>query len=196
MRDLQNQLLADAVVDSLLNRWKADDSLVLSDEVLLAAMNRVTPLNQEEWQALLDSPLTLRRARRLMRQQRATAAEKDRLPTAANDAEWMGSRGLLLAADGGIPAESISTDDGLWRLNFLSTGQGYRLLLQLDAQRPEGARIHAADRAIAIFDSADVLMATGKLDADGEFEVAWPFADTSPQEHFVAAGGGFAVEPV
>jgi hypothetical protein len=115
---------------------------------------------------------------------------------AANDDLWVGSHGLLLAADSGITAPALNTDDGLWRLSFLAVGDSYNMVLQLDMTRPGAAAILASGRELAVLDGTDVVVMYGVLDADGELEKPWPLATESPYARLIAAGGKFTVWPV
>ncbi|EKD44081.1 MAG: hypothetical protein ACD_71C00245G0002 [uncultured bacterium (gcode 4)] len=57
------KLLKIIVARALLNTNRPNDYQILSDEVLIQAMSNEHPLNRTEWNALMDSPITLGRFR-------------------------------------------------------------------------------------------------------------------------------------
>lgn len=57
-----------AALAALLRRFKSDDWLVLKDDALRKALTGEQPLSRIEWNAVLDSPLTLRRMNELNKQ--------------------------------------------------------------------------------------------------------------------------------
>ncbi len=158
------------------------DQLVLTDAVLLAALEGRRALNASERQALASSPLTLRRFRRL-------ATERQR----ACESDWAGSRGMLRAAAGGA-LDTLSTDDGLWTLHFVAHGALWRVILVLDAGAPLAARLLRDRAPLRVVDGAGGVILHGTLDSDGEYECAWPFAE-APAPHFLSCGGSFMVQP-
>ena len=83
---------------ALLSRAVPNDRLVLADATLLAAIDGSRALTANERQALQASPLTLRRFRHLVLERRADSQTAREAPTAANDATWSGSHGMLRAA--------------------------------------------------------------------------------------------------
>lgn len=175
-RKLQAQLLAGRRVEG--------DRLVLSDAVLLAALDGSRPLTAGERGALQASPLTARRLRSLAEGRRAQAAR----PAASR---WQGSAGMLRAADSGVTLETLVTDDGAWRLHFV----GNRVILQLDPQSPLAATLLGGAQPLRVLDGAGGTVLEGSLDSDGECEGSWPFAE-APARHFQRHGGRFSVEPV
>lgn len=169
----------------LLERRVEDDRLVLDDATLRAALDGTVPLAPAQAAALKASPLTLRRFR-------ALALERQR-KAAANDPVWHGSAGLLRAAAHGELAR-LATDDGWWSLHFLSSGSGWRSVLQLDPRAPFAADLLRERASVRVTDGAGGLVLGGALDADGELEAAWPFAD-APAAHFQQHGARFMVRP-
>lgn len=174
-------------VHGLVSRHKLNDYLVLSDEVLSAAIEGRHPLNRTEWNALLDSPMTLRRFQVL-----AAPLAKRHEGAGASDDCWSGSEGLLLAADTSETAPSLSTDDGWWRLVFLPAGEGFSMVLQLDRSAPFAASLIEGGAQVVVVDGAGGVMLKGMLDEDGEIEVAWTLP-APPYSHFMEAGGRFGV---
>lgn len=174
----------------LLSRAVPGDRLMLADATLLAALDGVRVLTPNERQALSSSPLTLRRFRQLSLERRAAAQ-----PQAANDAAWLGSRGMLRAASTAEMLERLVTDDGYWTLHFLPQNGGWQVILGLSAEAPFAARLLREQPQLRVIDGGGAIVLQGRLDADGECERAWPFA-TAPGSHFQLYGAGFAVEPV
>ncbi|WP_306393624.1 hypothetical protein [Telluria beijingensis] len=113
---------------------------------------------------------------------------------AARPAAWRGSRGLLRAADSGAGLEMLRTDDGMWRLHFVDAGGALAVIVQLDPEAAGAAGVLAARPAIQVRDGRGGLVLEGSLDADGECEGPWPFAD-SPAAHFQQHGARFEVIP-
>ena len=168
----------------LLGRRVAGDRLLLADAVLLAALDGSRPLTGGERAALAGSPLTARRLRTLALARR----------TAANDSHWTGSHGLLRAADSGAALGQLATDDGYWRLHFVGDNDGRRVILQLAPEAPFAARLLREAALLRVLDGAGAEVLQGRLDADGECECAWPFAD-APGAHFQQHGAAFSVQP-
>jgi hypothetical protein len=160
------------------------DRLVLSDEVLLAALDGARALTAGERAALEASPLTARRLRQLVLDRRAGVAP-------ANDAHWLGSEGMLRAADAGMLARLV-TDDGWWTLHFAGDEGTRRVILQLDAGAPFAPDLLRERAVVKVTDGEGGLILQGRLDADGECEGAWAFQD-SPSRHFQQRGASFAV---
>jgi len=186
-RRLQERLLLDRRVEG--------DRLVLADATLLAALDGSRPLTAGERAALQASPLTTRRLRQLAierRQQHAGAAQAG--PAASPAAGWRGSQGRLRAASSG-QVEALRTDDGWFTLHLLPQGEGWRAILQLAADAPFAPALLAARAALRVSDGAGRTILEGRLDADGECEAAWPFAD-APAAHLQAADAAFSVEAV
>lgn len=175
----------------LLGRPVAEDRLMLADVTLLAALDGSRPLTPNERVALEQSPLTLRRFRALVRQRRANPGA----PAAANDAAWGGSAGMLRAAASAAPLAVLQTDDRCWSLHFIAEGQGWQVVLKLEAGAPFAPRLLREQPLLRVLDGAGATVLQGRLDHDGECEQAWPFAQP-PAPHFHLSGGAFAVEPV
>lgn len=171
---------------TLLTRRVAHDRLVLADATLCAALDGTTALCATEKAALLASPLTLRRLRVLSEARaRATAM-----------APWARSAGMLRAADGGADLALLETDDGHWSLHFIAQHERWQVVLKLDAGAPFAARLLGGaapgGAALEVRDGAGGLLLQGCLDADGECEQAWPFAQ-APAAHFQCHGARFTV---
>jgi hypothetical protein len=174
--------------ERLLDGRRAEgDRLMLGDAVLLAALDGSRPLTSGERAALQASPLTLRRLRQLALERRASQVR-------ANDARWMGSAGMLRAADAGTLAELV-TDDRCWTLHFVGRDGDWRVILQLAADAPFAARLMREQPLLRVLDGASQVVLQGRLDSDGECEGAWPFAG-APAPHFHQAGAAFSVEPL
>jgi hypothetical protein len=171
---------------ALLARRVDGDRLMLADATLAAALDGSRPLSAGERAALQASPLTLRRLRQLALERRAA-------PAAANDADWRGSHGMLRAASSADAAAPVS-DDGWWTLHLLGQAGAWRLVLQLSAAAPFASRLLGARAPVRVRVGAGHLILEGRLDADGECEAAWPFADP-PAVHLQAQGAAFTVEP-
>lgn len=169
----------------LLARRVDGDRLMLSDEVLNAALDGSRPLSGAERTALRDSPLTLRRFRELSNARR---------PAAANDG-WQGSSGMLRAASSGEALTGLKTDDRHWTLHFVEQGDTWRLILTLDAAAPFAGRLLREQPLLRVVDGGGAILLQGRLDADGEYECDWPF-ESAPGPHFQQFGAGFTVAPV
>jgi hypothetical protein len=161
----------------LLARAVPGDRLMLADATLLAALDGSRPLTSGELAALNGSPVTLGRFRHLALARRRGA--------------WRSSTGMLRAADtGGLPA--LATDDGMWTLHFLPAGDGWQVVLTLDAAAPAAAALLRERALLRVTDGAGAIVLQGRLDADGECERAWPFG-AAPADHFQRHGATFAV---
>lgn len=181
-----NQNLFDRKVRAqlLLSRRVEGDTLVLPDDVLLASLRGIRSLTADERARLLQSPLTIRRLRQLSIGMRS----------AANDAGWEGSSGMLRAAATSASLERLETDDGYWSLDFMQQDGRWRTVLQVAPDAPFAARLLAERAWVRVADGKGALVLEGQLDADGECEAAWPFRD-APAEHFQATGARFSVRP-
>jgi hypothetical protein len=166
----------------LLARRVEGDRLMLSDEVLRAALDGSRALSANERAALQSSPLTLRRLRHLAGERRA-----------ASDTTWRRSAGMLRAADSGAALAQLTTDDGCWTLHFAGAGNARRVILQLAAHAPFAERLLDARALLRVLDGEGETVLQGRLDADGECEGAWPFVD-EPALHFQRRGARFLVE--
>jgi hypothetical protein len=170
----------------LLNRRREGDRLMLDDATLGAALDGSRALTAGERAALQASPLTARRLRQLALERSAVRAPA-----------WRGSRGMLRAASSGASRSmAVSTDDGWWTLHLLeSAAQGcWQAILQLSPQAPFAARLLDTRAALRVLDGAGAAILEGRLDADGECEARWPFAQ-APVIHLQAHGAAFTVEP-
>jgi hypothetical protein len=170
----------------LLDRRVAGDRLVLLDATLLAALDGSRPLTAGERAALQASPLTARRLRQLAIERRAAQAGELAAPA------WRASQGRLRAASSG-EIDLLRTDDGWFTLHLLAEGSGWRTILQLAAEAPFAPALLAARALLRVRDGAGRTIMEGRLDADGECEAAWPFAQ-SPAAHLQAADAAFTVE--
>jgi hypothetical protein len=161
------------------------DRLMLPDAVLLAALDGSRPLTHGERAALQASPLTTRRLRTLALERRA-----------AVDDAWQGSEGMLRAADSGQALRELATDDGCWRLHFVDSGGGGagRVILQLMPDAPFAPRLLREAPLLRVLDGAGSAILVGRLDADGELEADWPFAE-APAAHFQRHGAVVNVQP-
>lgn len=168
----------------LLSRRVEGDTLVLPDEVLLASLRGARTLTTDERARLAQSPLTIRRLRQLSSGMRS----------AANDAAWEGSSGMLRAAATPASLERLETDDGYWSLDFIQQDGRWRSVLQVAADAPFAARLLDKGARVSVLDGKGALVLEGPLDADGECEAAWPFPD-APAAHFQANGARFTVRP-
>jgi hypothetical protein len=178
---------------ALLGRAVPGDCLVLADATLLAALDGTRALTPNERQALSASPLTLRRFRQLSLERHA--AELPDARTAANDPVWTGSTGMLRAAATATALESLVTDDNYWTLHFLPQDGGWQVILSLSVDAPFAARLLHEQPLLRVIDGGGAIVLQGRLDADGECERSWPFAN-APGPHFQLYGAGFAVQPV
>lgn len=177
------------LLERIFLRPKESDDLVLDDAMLLAALEGRHTLSQEQWQAMMNSPITLRRFR-ILKHRRQVRAE------AANDIAWSASEGLRLAADTGDEVNVLRTQDGFWSMHFLKEDEaddgGWLVVLKLDVAAPYANDLltHRPKLEAVIGDGVSVL--TGQLDASLEIEAPWPFAET-PLERLRRAGGRFVV---
>ena len=181
-----NQNLFDRKVRAqlLLSRRVEGDTLVLPDDVLLASLRGARILTADERARLAQSPLTIRRLRQLAIGMRS----------AANDASWVGSSGMLRAAATPASLERLETDDGYWSLDFMQQDGRWHTVLQIAADAPFAARLLGERAWIRVVDGKGGLVLEGQLDADGECEAAWPFQD-APAAHFQSHGASFTVRP-
>jgi hypothetical protein len=182
-RRLQEQLLV--------GRRLEGDRLVLDDATLMAALDGSRPLRGAERDAMQASPLTLRRLRQLAMERRAGAGSDAAIDTVR---AWRGSRGMLRSASSGAALAPLSTDDGCWTLHFVEADGAWRAILQLAPQAPFAAGLLAARAPLYVRDGSGQRILSGRLDADGECEAAWPFA-AAPAAHLQAHGAAFTVTP-
>lgn len=192
---------------ALLARSVPGDRLMLADDTLVAALEGDRALTPNERRALQGSPQTLRRFRELALARRHAMQDADAPRVAANDDAWTGSAGMLRAAASSAALEELVTDDGHWRLHFVfeggpqrgtasasMSGNGWQLILKLDAAAPFAARLLREHPLLRVVDGGGAILLQGRLDADGECECAWPF-DDAPLPHFQHHGARFAVLP-
>jgi len=189
LTQLNSQLL-----DKIMFAHKEGDWLVLGDNTLRAALAKTRPLTRNEWNALMASPLTLRRLRYLVHEREAAKCQPD-LSQAANDDQWFGSEGLLKAAMSDDAAPPLATLDEAWTLLFLKGATGYRMVLKLDPNARFAASLLAAQTELVVLDAAGKALMQGTLDEDGELHGDWLFPDTSPYAHFQASGNSFTIRP-
>lgn len=176
MTQLDRKLQAGAMME----RRVENDRLMLADAVLQGALDGSRPLTAGERTALQASPLTLRRFRHLADARRSFA--------------WRGSRGLLRAADSGAGLDLLRTDDRMWSLHFVDDGGTLCVIVQLDPDAAGAAHVLDQRPAIQVRDGAGQVVLAGVLDADGECEGRWPFAQP-PAAHFQQHGARFEVIP-
>ncbi|WP_342114960.1 hypothetical protein [Pseudoduganella sp. OTU4001] len=169
----------------LLRSRPGEDALVLDDGVLQAALDGSRALTAVQLAALQASPLTLRRFRHL-------ALERKRAQAVLG---WQGSRGMLRAASSSAELSLLTTDDGCWSLHFVPQGAGWQVILKLEAQAEFAAQVLARRPMLRVTDGGGGVLLQGRLDADGECERAWAFAD-APDAYFQAHGAVFHVEPL
>jgi hypothetical protein len=167
----------------LLARRVEGDRLMLDDATIVAALDGSRPLTPNEREALAQSPLTMRRLRRLSINRTAQANA------------WTGSAGMLRAASTEAALDQLVTEDGHWTLHFIAQGGGWQVILKLAADAPFAARLMREQPMLRVVDGGGAIILQGRLDADGECENAWPF-ETGPAPHFQQFGARFAVEPV
>lgn len=177
--DLEHKLRAQL----LLARRVEGDRLMLADAVISAALDGSRPLTANEREALAQSPLTIRRLRQLS------------IERAGASRSWRGSAGMLRAASTDAALEQLVTDDNYWALHFLPQDGAWQVILKLAADAPFAPQLMREQPMLRVVDGAGAVILQGRLDADGEYESAWPF-ETAPAPHFHRSGAGFAVEPV
>lgn len=192
---------------------KPGDRLVLSDEILHAALERSRRLRKSELQALLDSPLTLRRLVALaarfdaLSQESSPAAREAAakviaiaMGRAANDSQptWHRSPMELMAAAGHDDGNfSQTSPDQLWVLHAIVTGTSTRLVLVLQKDHERAAAVMEARQQLelAVLDGQGATLLMGHLDEDGELAGPWQLPDTL-RSHLLAQGGQFSIERV
>lgn len=150
------------------------DRMVLSDDVMEAALEGRKCLQPTQWQALLSSPLTLCRLRYLEGCRLAALSRHGRV-NEVDDGRV--SRYELLAATSTETDISLYSPDGRWALHALTTRTVTRLLLQLLPQAEDGIASTASRPVpgdeVAVLDGAGFTLLMGRLDADGELEQVW-----------------------
>lgn len=185
--ELNSDLARKLATHAILSQRREGDTLVLEDEVMLAALDGSRKLTPEQSNALTSSPLTLRRFRQL-------AMERRQQGRAANDAAWKGSAGMLRAASTAGATGALRTDDGYWTLHVAGEPGDWRLILAMAADAPFAASLLRAATGIKVLDGQGELLLEGELDADGECEAEW-LLDAAPFEHLQQAGATFSVKP-
>ncbi len=169
--------------ETLLLQPRANDSLVVNDAALLAAIERRKPLSKQQAQQLAASPLTLRRFRQLCLQQKQAASL------------WQHSEGTLMAAASEDALESLTTEDGLWRLYFMYSAEDrISLIVKCLGDTPLIEDLWQRQCQIQVLDKQGKLLCSGILDDDAEFRGEWPMPE-SPRTHFQASGSVFYVRP-
>jgi len=181
-------LCRELAVDCLLNLDKAGDYQVLANEVLVDAIDGKQPLNQREYEALLDSPMTLRRLQFL-----AALRSHSRLQETV-EPELADSYCFLMAADSGEAAPTLTTQDGYWQLVFLAEGQdGYRMVLRLDPSAPLAEELVDQAIELVVTNGRGTVLLRGILNDDFELDGSWPLS-SAPYPALMEAGGSFAVK--
>jgi hypothetical protein len=177
---------------TLFRRFKPGDWVVLEDEALMGALNGTEPLMEDELRAVLDSPLTLRRARVLFEHM---VAQRNRRDTAANDDDfWQGSVGYLRAAESDVKAETLRSENKVWSLGFLAEREGWRVVLKADLlDHPRVLALIDAGVELRVTSANGAEVLRGTLDESGELEGGWLF-DADPYPWFMAQGGSFKVQ--
>lgn len=185
----------------------------LDDDTLLAALDCTRALRPEEMDALMASPLTLRRLFHLAEARKRVQARQrtpDRSAVAANDAygHWLahGSRGVRRAAASGDDALPVwRSDDRLWSVTFERTEGGEtRIVLRLellslvsDSPDSDAARCaqNIADSAcvLEVADRDDRVLITGVLDEALELRAPWPDDLGTPGAHLARVAGQLTV---
>jgi hypothetical protein len=176
----------------LLGRRVEGDHLMLTDAIIIAALDGSRPLTANERAALARSPLTMRRFRQLSIDR--VAIDRVALDRTPQDV-WQGSTGMLRAASSGTELSELLTDDSYWALHFLPQDGGWQIILKLAADAPFAARLMREQPMLRVFDGGGTIILQGRLDADGECESAWPF-EAAPAPHFQQFGARFSVQPV
>lgn len=160
----------------------AEDSLVLDDATLLAAIEGRVLLNREQKKQLLHSPLTLRRFRLLTNLRRAQT-------------HWQGSEMQLRAAAGEGELPHLDSEDGRFTLHFIA-GRGGKINMVLSCKSdPELAQqLQQAEQAIEVVDSEETVLLEGALDESYELAGSWLLAEP-PRAHFMRLGTAIVIRP-
>lgn len=180
------------LLDQIMFGHKEGDWLVLDDTTLRAALDKTQALTRNEWNALMASPLTLRRLRHLVQERKSTMLQTP----AANDDHWSGSQGLLLAA--GSNAEippPIATSDEALTLLFHRGATDIRMVLKLDLDASFARGLLEHQTELVVTDGAGNVLMQGVMDENGELEAAWPFPGVTPYAYLKSTGGTFNVAP-
>ncbi len=186
---------------ALAKTYRADDQQALSDDELAGAITGRRPLDSDQWQQLLHSPATARRmqvlANRLSQAAPPLVApipQPLRRVTAANDAEWHSSAGVLRAAYG-EHEQVISqlSEDGRWRLLLLHGGERWRIGLCLEGDDKPTLALREAQPHVRVLDGSGVVLLAGQLDIAGEMDGEWTQA-LDPVAHLATRGNVFSVE--
>jgi hypothetical protein len=162
---------------------------VLADATLLAALDGSRPLTAGERAALQASPLTARRLRQLA---------LDRAPRAGRRARsrgWRGSQRPPACGQQRRGATPCAPTTAGSPCTWLPKAAAGAVILQLSPDAPFAPALLAARAPLRVLDGAGRTILEGRLDADGECEAAWPFAD-APASHLQAHGAAFSVEPL
>ena len=189
-------------LEAMMQTHKPGDYLVLNDQVLAGALSGSRPLRESEWQALMDSPLTLRRMR-VLEAQRLAAEQAQAEPAltkaafgAANDPVWGPCVTQLRAAADGLDGSFLqASDNGHWMLYALKTGAATRLLLRLQPEAEHADQWLAARPELAVLDAQGNTLLCGMLDEDGELQGPWVH-DTDLRTYLAAHGYSWTVERV
>ena len=101
---------------------------------------------------------------------------------------------MLRAASTAAALDGLVTDDGCWSLHFLPEGDGWQVILKLEASAEFAVPLMRERPLLRVLDGQGAVVLQGRLDADGECERPWPF-DATPFDHFQRCGARFAVAP-
>jgi hypothetical protein len=183
-------------MEALLRDHKPGDYLVLADAILNSALDGTRPLRQSEWEALLDSPLTLGRMRVLEARRQGASKPAAVTMQASNDDVLRPSHWVLrAAADVSDGSFSQSSEDGSWMLYAETTGSKTELVLKLQAQSEHADKWMAKRPTVQVLDGAGNELLTGELDKHGE--VRGPFMyGTDLRSHLAAHGHRMNVKEV
>lgn len=198
MKTVQNEsrIITSAVLEMLMKRRKLDDHLVLPDHLLEAAADGWASLSPAQYDALLDSPLTLRRFAVLQ----ANRAQSQHAPAANDDEFWQGSMILRRAADGGTDGRvDHFSDNGHWQLSFQRMGNtGWLVSLTLRDPQAAPPALAAGGQAVELVDGRGEVWFGGCLDPEADqgpsLEIAWD-GDETPEQRFIDRGARFTVRP-
>jgi len=171
------------------------DALLLDNRQLLEILDGERRISLEERQAILNSPMTLRRMFALAE---ALLSGSKTLSTsrvlAANDS-WFASPLQLLAADSGNSDTFALTDEnGWWNLAFPQTKDGWLIELEMHEDAPLSDMLDdklptgATQRSVAIVDGAQRTLLLGQLNFNRILSAPWPLLD-APRDAITQAGG-------
>lgn len=187
--------LRGAIIRHKLMQRSSGDNPILDNQRLLEIIDGQHQISQEERQAILNSPATLRRMFALAEgflSGGKTLSGKRRL--AANDS-WFASPLQRLAADSGSNEAFALTDEtGWWHLSFPQTRDGWLIELEMREDAPlsdmldDNLATGERQRSVAIVDGTQRTLLLGQLNFNRTLSAPWPLLD-SPQEAIARAGG-------